>query len=490
MGGRKSVTPDARLTSPPTPLNERVFPGAADHVGDSLKEQADKRLTACQQEQRILQAKIEDVARHPKVEETLEENTDAKNTARLKEIREDLLLSAIGKCDTGRLRALLKGGSVNGKNAMHFAAEAGCGEAMRLLKKAGLCVNEWIREDSGITPLHTAAAAGRLEAVKVALDLGAWVDAETQDGETALHKAVSNGHSKVVSELIARGIYGNVPSKDGETALHKAASNGHSKVVSELITRDTYVHVPSKDGETALHKAASNGHSKVVSELIACGIYVNMPSKDGETALHKAASNGHSKVVSELIARGIYVHVPSKDGETALHKAASNGHSKVVSELIACGIYVNVPLKDGETALHKATSNGHSKVVSELIARGIYVNVPSKENDTALHAAARTGDETLISLLIDAGADLLAVNQGTLADYWGGSVLHKIVNDFNDCPKVAENIRVLGKAAGWTFVNHGDKEEHTVLSRAVLGSKEAFTAALLDSRAALPCKLL
>jgi hypothetical protein len=50
-----------------------------------------------------------------------------------------------------------------------------------------------------------AAQQGRLEIVRLLLDLGFAVDALGQGGETALHQAANAGHLPVVRELVERG---------------------------------------------------------------------------------------------------------------------------------------------------------------------------------------------------------------------------------------------------------------------------------------------
>ena len=51
------------------------------------------------------------------------------------------------------------------------------------------------------TPLHIAAACGRVEIVKAMIAMGADTDARDDDGKTALDWAESEGHAEVSAVL-------------------------------------------------------------------------------------------------------------------------------------------------------------------------------------------------------------------------------------------------------------------------------------------------
>jgi ankyrin repeat protein len=104
---------------------------------------------------------------------------------------------------------------------------------MRLLADAGADPN--IPTITGLSPLMVAAGAGRaqdftedeklaaLEAVKLAVELGADVSAMNEDGLTALHAAAAKGADQVVQFLIARGARVDVRDKYQRTPLSIAA---------------------------------------------------------------------------------------------------------------------------------------------------------------------------------------------------------------------------------------------------------------------------
>jgi ankyrin repeat protein len=132
--------------------------------------------------------------------------------------------------------------SMKGATPYFLAAVAGDAVLMRLLGKAG--ANPRLLAEGDATPLMAAArsactgscefkganlevdeaaAASALDAVKVALELGADVNAVNEDGQTAMHMAAFTGADGVVQLLADKGAKVEVRDKRGETPWSMAA---------------------------------------------------------------------------------------------------------------------------------------------------------------------------------------------------------------------------------------------------------------------------
>jgi ankyrin repeat protein len=92
------------------------------------------------------------------------------------------------------------------------------------------------RAYDGWTPLHLAAFFGHLEAARILLDAGADVDALSQNalGNTPLHAATAGRHSHVALALIERGANPHAVDAGGYTPLQIATQNQLQAVVERM----------------------------------------------------------------------------------------------------------------------------------------------------------------------------------------------------------------------------------------------------------------
>ncbi len=84
------------------------------------------------------------------------------------------------------------------------------------------------------TALMLAAAGGHFDIVKLLLENGAKVNAETSTGWTALMLASRNGRHDTVEILIERGANVNAKDRQGRTALSHALGWEHKRVIQLL----------------------------------------------------------------------------------------------------------------------------------------------------------------------------------------------------------------------------------------------------------------
>lgn len=137
----------------------------------------------------------------------------------------------------------LKGSRIPGRNAVGattfwLAANTGDASVMRVLAADG--ADTVLSSDQESTPLMMAAGLDfltgvsrvreedALDAVKVAVDLGASIAAENQYGDTAMHAAALWGATTIVQFLAERGANVNAKNKLGQTPLMMA--NGEVRV--------------------------------------------------------------------------------------------------------------------------------------------------------------------------------------------------------------------------------------------------------------------
>lgn len=130
-----------------------------------------------------------------------------------------------------------------------------------------------------------------------------------------------------------------------------------------------------------------------------------------------AASSGDVARIEALLAAGADHAAADEAGETALMHAAHNGHVAAVETLIAAGADVNAKSPQGWTALAKAAYNGETErgyveVLEILHEAGASLDERIFFGITPLMLAAGGGDASVVEWLINAGADVLATNEG------------------------------------------------------------------------------
>jgi ankyrin repeat protein len=130
-----------------------------------------------------------------------------------------------------------------------------------------------------------------------------------------------------------------------------------------------------------------------------------------------AARSGDAAQVKTLLEAGADHAAVDEAGETALMHAAHGGHVAAVRVLIAAGADINAKSPQGWTALAKAayndeTDHGYVEVVEILAAAGASLDETIFFGITPLMLAAGGGDASVVEWLINAGADVLAANEG------------------------------------------------------------------------------
>ncbi|TPP59183.1 Ankyrin-2 [Fasciola gigantica] len=104
----------------------------------------------------------------------------------------------------------------------------------------------------GNTALHIASLAGHIDIVKLLMEYGANVNAQSQNGFTPLYMAAQENHVEVVNHLLNNGANPALSTEDGFTPLAVALQQGHDRVVAILLEKDS----KGKTRLPALHVAA------------------------------------------------------------------------------------------------------------------------------------------------------------------------------------------------------------------------------------------
>jgi ankyrin repeat protein len=188
------------------------------------------------------------------------------------------------------------------------AADAGdVGEVKRLVGQDPGLLDA--KNGRGWTPLISASARGRVEAVRWLVDQGAAINEGDNDGCTALLEACREGRLPVVKVLLEKGADPTITMSSGSFPLMIASSLGHLQVVRLLLghpSANTMINHRTSGGGTTLWWACYNGSGFCVEALLESGADPTIADDDGITpmAIAKQYVDGECNDDGEISAEG------------------------------------------------------------------------------------------------------------------------------------------------------------------------------------------
>ncbi|XP_063233908.1 ankyrin-3-like [Bacillus rossius redtenbacheri] len=278
-----------------------------------------------------------------------------------------------------------------------------------LLQLPQLCdVNQ--ADGYGRCALHYAAEQGHLEALRLLWAAGCRLDQGDTDNLTALHLAASRDHHGVVTLLLSAGVDVNCKTSDKTSALHIAATRGFAGTARVLLDRGASIDSLDSSDRTPLMLAVLRCHHDVVALLIQDGAKVNIEEIHGYTPLCEAVWHKDMATCRMLLDAGAKV----TQSHHLLHYAVLHRHYDMARLLLRAGCIANLRDDSGNTPLILAASVLHCPLVELLLQHGASVNYPNAlTGSTALHKAVEyafesnfSAFESLFALLKSRGAGL------------------------------------------------------------------------------------
>ena len=289
------------------------------------------------------------------------------------------------------------------------AAERGDRVSIVALLKQGTDVNA-VRVD-GLTALHAAVYADRLDIVDVLLSAGAKAAAANRYGVTPLYLAAVNGNADIIRRLIDAGADPNATDAGGETVLMTAARTGSPAALRVLIERGARVDATEPEfQQTALMIAVREDHDEAVGVLLGAGASPNAQTRKGPVPAFVppckgtgCGSEGVGINRGGLPDRGR--RAEAKGGMTPLLYAARDGRLRVARRLIDAGADLELPDANGIRPLLLAALNNKMDVARLLLAKGANVNADDFWGRTPLWAAVEYRNLDMNNVEVEAPKD-------------------------------------------------------------------------------------
>jgi len=130
--------------------------------------------------------------------------------------------------------ALVNSLSPDGFTALHFACFFGQPAAAHLLLQHRAAVDAVAANPMQVMPLHSAASARNVGAVRMLLEHGAPVNARQHGGWAPIHSAAQNGDRPTVELLLQHGADPRASNDQGKTPAMVAREQGHDEVAGLL----------------------------------------------------------------------------------------------------------------------------------------------------------------------------------------------------------------------------------------------------------------
>jgi len=244
--------------------------------------------------------------------------------------------------------------------------------------------------------LLNAAYKNHTKIVKLLVQNGADIKAQSSSGRDVLYYAVQNNNLELLKYLLYHG--GEFRDNNfGNDALFEAVEYGYLEIVKYLLAYFKhidryYLARPDWDLKTTLLiTAIQNNHLDIAKLLIKNGADINLSNTRGETPLLTSLRNKHFEMARYLIKKGSDLSAQDIAGNNAFTYALTLKQKDIALqaiEYVDVNQFVNSAIFDGKPYIYE------------------YYIVPSKKEwqfASYLHLAIRYGEITVIERLLQKG---------------------------------------------------------------------------------------
>ena len=323
-----------------------------------------------------------------------------------------------------------------GKTILHKAVIENQLPLAEALLDAGMDVNT-VNEENGWTPLHYAADSGYGDMIRLLIDRGSDLNPRTHRGRTPL-MLVDSYKKQIREELIQSGAWDMELNSSEQTALHTAAANSDIAEIRRLLKEGKIIiDFPDDNGMTPLCCALESGNDRAVRLLLENGADVQ-GWDDGSSPLAIAVSQKRSlNLLDEIIESGFQKDETSYPLQIAVYNedltriqyllekgfvltpdimesALQNNSPSVREVLIPYAPWSGMKEETFRKVLVNAVTTGEVSLIEDLLTRR--KKEPEEKtgnirNNPLTAAAKETDSREIMTLLVNAGYSLETKDQ-------------------------------------------------------------------------------
>ncbi len=156
-------------------------------------------------------------------------------------------------------------------------------------------------DPDGNSPLHTAAARGRIVEARLLIKNGAQIEGKNRQGQTPLALALLNGRTQLAAEMLDRGARLDSRQLVFELVRHQVTDRD---VLNFLLQRGLDINSRDANADTPLLLAVRLGSRSMSKLLILHGADINARDAEGATPLLIATRDGHEDLIRLLKTQG------------------------------------------------------------------------------------------------------------------------------------------------------------------------------------------
>ncbi|XP_062939852.1 ankyrin repeat and SOCS box protein 11 isoform X2 [Cynocephalus volans] len=225
----------------------------------------------------------------------------------------------------------------------------------------------------------------RKEAARIAEEIyggisDCWAD------RSPLHEAAAQGRLLTLKTLIAQGINVNLVTINRVSSLHEACLGGHAACAKALLENGAQVNGATVHGATPLFNACCSGSAECVNVLLEFGAKAQ-PETHLASPIHEAVKRGHRQCMEILLANNVNIDQELIQFGTPLYVACSYQRVDCVKKLLELGASVDHG-QCLDTPLHVAVRQSNMEIVRLLTDYGANLKCRNAQGKTALDLAA------------------------------------------------------------------------------------------------------